>query len=84
MKAGPRSSLLYPVSPENAGESAEVMDEELDEQGQERERVEVKVRKDPGEPTKEEINRHNVTHLPYRSWCPICVKAKGKIRAQFG
>jgi len=60
------------------------MDEELDEQGQERERVEVKVRKDPGEPTKEEINRHNVTHLPYRSWCPICVKAKGKIRAHLG
>ena len=21
---------------------------------------------------------HNLTHLPYRSWCPHCVRAKGK------
>jgi hypothetical protein len=27
-------------------------------------------------PTPEEYNRHCATHLPYRSWCPICVQAK--------
>ena len=32
----------------------------------------------PYNPTKAEIEQHNVTHLPYRSWCPVCVKAKGK------
>ena len=24
-------------------------------------------------PTKQEIARHNLTHMPYRSWCQICV-----------
>ena len=27
-------------------------------------------------PTKEEYDRHCLTHLPYRSWCPICIQAK--------
>ena len=29
-------------------------------------------------PTKEEFERHCLTHLPYRNWCPICVQAKKK------
>ena len=29
-------------------------------------------------PTKEENDRHCLTHLPYRSWCPICIQAKKK------
>ena len=29
-------------------------------------------------PTKEEYDRHCLTHLPYRSWCPICIQAKKK------
>ncbi len=66
---------------EDQNGNAENINEELEEQGQEEERDEAKTRKDPGQPTREEINRHNITHLPYRSWCPICVKAKGKIRA---
>ena len=31
---------------------------------------------EPPEPTPEMINRHNLTHLPYRSWCPHCVAAR--------
>ena len=31
----------------------------------------------PYQPTQAEISNHSLTHLPYRSWCPICVKAKG-------
>ena len=27
-------------------------------------------------PSKEEYERHCLTHLPYRNWCPICVQAK--------
>ena len=30
------------------------------------------------EPTAAEIEEHNITHLPYRNWCPVCVKARGK------
>ena len=32
----------------------------------------------PTQPTKQEMAEHALTHMPYRSWCPICVKAKGK------
>ncbi len=38
----------------------------------------IKVARDPGDPSEEEFQNHCVTHLPYRGWCPICVKAKGK------
>lgn len=38
----------------------------------------VRVARDPGDPTPEEREEHCATHLPYRSWCPVCVKAKGK------
>ena len=33
---------------------------------------------DPSLPTEEEVGNHRLTHLPYRNWCPECVKAKGK------
>ena len=33
---------------------------------------------DPRLPSVEEVEQHNLTHLPYRNWCPICIKAKGK------
>lgn len=38
----------------------------------------IKIARDPGCPTKEEVELHNATHLPHRSWCPTCVKARGK------
>jgi hypothetical protein len=53
------------------------MDVEVGEEGQGAGRVEAKVRKGPGQPTREEIVKHNVTHLPYRSWCAHCVRGRG-------
>ena len=35
-------------------------------------------RPQPTQPTKQEMDEHSLTHMPYRSWCPICVRAKGK------
>ena len=32
-------------------------------------------------PIAEEIRLHEQTHLPYRSWCPICVAARGVSQA---
>ena len=32
----------------------------------------------PKQPTPQEILEHNVTRLPYRSWCPICAQARGR------
>ena len=42
------------------------------------EQAPIIVIKDPGAPTAEEKAVHDVLHLPHRSWCPICVKARGK------
>ena len=34
---------------------------------------------DPKLPSGDEVERHRVAgHIPYRNWCPICVKSKGK------
>ena len=31
----------------------------------------------PATPSRDEVNEHNITHLPYRSWCPHCVRGHG-------
>ena len=36
------------------------------------------MRRALGEPTKQEIIEHNLTHLPFRSWRPCCVAGKAK------
>lgn len=33
---------------------------------------------DPRAPTKAEYDRHMLTHLPYRAWCPRCVTGCGR------
>ena len=38
----------------------------------------IKRMVDPGKPRKQEVEDHNRTHIPYRNWCPVCVKARGK------
>ena len=42
------------------------------------EAVVPKIAKNPGDPTRREREEHDITHLPYRSWCRTCVEAKGK------
>ena len=42
------------------------------------EEVRIKTVRDPGSPTPAEKERHDMTHNPYRSWCPVCVEARGK------
>ena len=29
-------------------------------------------------PSKAEVERHNLIHLPFRNWCPFCMKGRGK------
>ena len=41
---------------------------------------EPRTRRDPGAPTEAEIEQHNVTHLPFRAWCPSCVEGKARDR----
>ncbi len=37
--------------------------------------VEIEV---PKEPTRAMILAHEITHIPYCTWCPICVQARGR------
>ena len=39
--------------------------------------AEVKVRPIPKGPSAEQLRIHNATHVPFRSWCPKCVSARG-------
>ena len=32
----------------------------------------------PPEPSAEEVANHNLSHVPYKSWCPICVSTRGR------
>eukprot|EP00971_Amphidinium_carterae_P147755 2928613-Amphidinium_carterae.1 len=34
--------------------------------------------KTPVLPTQQEIDEHNITHLPYRDWCKHCVQGKSE------
>ena len=34
------------------------------------------IKKAPRRPTEEEVQEHNVCHIPFRAWCPHCVKGK--------
>ena len=43
---------------------------------------EVRVMPAPFVPSPEQVAKHNASmHLPYRSWCPICVWGRGKEKA---
>ena len=33
---------------------------------------------DPRLPTQAEVDNHNITHVPYRNWCPHCVRGQGR------
>ena len=34
---------------------------------------------DPILPSKSEVDRHFMSgHIPYRNWCPVCIKARGR------
>ena len=45
------------------------------------EKTPLTVARDPGDPTTNEREDRNATHIPFRSWCPICVKEKGREEA---
>ena len=35
----------------------------------------------PISPSTKEVESHMLTHLPYRAWCPHCIREKSKGRA---
>ena len=81
MNSLPIKESWYPISPaereQGLEDASDKVDEEIGEEAQAPRRAAAKTMRDPGEPTAEEIKRHNVTHLPYRSWCSHCVRGRG-------
>ena len=51
---------------------------EADKMGKESDDRDVRQLIDPRKPTQKEVEEHDLFHLPYRNWCAICIKAKGK------
>ena len=77
------------VRREEPGEPAETAEEErgqsmhaesVDDTGLEGEHGELRpgAVRAPVQPTKQEIDEHYMTHLPFRDWCPVCVAARAK------
>ena len=42
------------------------------------EELKVKEVRSPGQPSKSEKDHHELTHMPFRSWCKHCVRGKSK------
>lgn len=79
-----REEEIAAVRPEEESES-EGGDEVVESMGAVGEKIraekgddKVKIMADPRRPTEKEIEHHNLTHIPYRNWCTLCVQAKGK------
>ena len=48
----------------------------------EKEEGAVKELANPRRPNGKEVEKHMRTRMPYRNWCNICVRAKGRDWAQ--
>ena len=47
-----------------------------EEQKENYEEMDIRVRNAPRMPTKEERKTHEATHTPFKDWCPDCVRAR--------
>ena len=54
------------------------IDEEIEKKSAVEDRREVKRLSDPRKPSQAEVEEHELTHIPYRNWCAICVSCKGR------
>ena len=65
---------------EEKDKSEDTMDDEDDEDKEEgaEEGQQAKGIRDPQEPTKQEIEDHELTHIPFRDWCVHCCKGKSR------
>ena len=61
----------------DAGAEEDVVCQPCEDEGEFGERS-VKKMQSPMLPSPAEIDNHNLTHFPYRSWCRHCVRGRGK------
>ena len=78
-KGGPHELECLGEEKEQQGEEAsqEVGGQEQEEAEEPEEEGRVpRAALDPRQPTKAEIAEHNLTHVPFRSWCKYCIWGK--------
>ena len=63
--------------------SDEVEESEEEEKQEEQESSSVKALRNPEDPTKEEWEQHMMTHVPFRNWCPHCVRGRAVSHGHF-
>ena len=56
----------------------EIGDESKEIEEEDEEIVAARFRRLQAEPTREEIEEHNIDHARFRSWCPHCVRGRAK------
>ena len=52
-------------------------DEKIDHEDFEEKPQRIKVQRTPKQPSTREREEHEVTHMPYRTWCKFCVSGRG-------
>ena len=67
---------------EDVPEGTEAMDEECADEPDEQEAGISRAVAFPIRPTEKMIQEHEVCHLPFRSWCPHCIKGRGRTNPQ--
>jgi len=70
-------AAIRPIDDEESDSEGEVVEGAVGERIRaEREQENIKIMTDHRKPTEREVELHNLTHLPYRNWCDVCVAAK--------
>ena len=71
------------VRPEHWGDICGLTEDEIEGQ-RVSEGIEIKVKKNPMLPSEKQVEEHYASnHVPYRSWCKVCVLGKGVNSAHF-
>ena len=64
---------------EQGGEEGALrIDEDVEKKAANGDQRDVRKIGDPRKPSQQEVEEHELTHIPYRNWCPICVRCRGK------
>ena len=81
--------VLYPAEEKDDDEEPDVKRQRREDQieGEPDKEVEEEAREVhgppiPATPSLEEVRKHRLTHRPFRSWCPHCVRGKGRADPQ--
>ncbi len=61
---------------EEIAKQEEEREEEEDGENESEEARRAKPYNNPKNPTKAEVMKHELTHLPFRNWCRFCVRGK--------